>query len=629
MTSTTISKIPTWRRLPIGVEMRGDDEAHARVWAPRRKAVELVTYGDDDRVERVLPLDREDQGYFSGFVEDLHPGTRYRFRLDHGEAFPDPASRYQPDGPHGPSEIVDPTVFHWTDSRWPGIPLRGQIISEIHLGTFSAAGTFRGAIDNLDAMLDVGFTTIEIMPVADFGGRFGWGYDGVNPYAPTRLYGSPDDFRALVDAAHARGLAVILDVVYNHFGPDGNYLTQFAKQYFSGQPTEWGDALNFDGPRSAAVREFIVENAGYWISEFHLDGLRLDATQSIFDKSDRHVIADITSRARQAAGNRPIIIIAENERQDRRLLEEFGVDAVWNDDFHHSAFVAATGKHEAYYNGYRGTAQEFISAAKYGYLYQGQYYAWQRHRRGTPTLRFDPCRFINYIESHDQVANSLGSRRLHRLTSPATFRALTALVLLGPNTPMLFQGEEFSVTNGFPYFAGHSGELAQMVWKGRATFLTQFPSIAAIHSMDVVPDPARDETFEMAKLDWADRKSHQDVLAMHRDLIAIRKTDPVIRRQPAAADGGLDGAVIAERAFILRYFTQDGDRLLVVNLGDRLHADPIAEPLLAPPESMRWRTIWSSEDSQYGGAGRSELEAEHEGWWLPPHSTSLLAPELR
>src|SRR4051812_43371169 len=345
MASTTFPNLPTWRRLPIGVELNNDGEAHARVWAPDRESVELVIYGRGNDIERTVSLEPEDDGYFSASVADLRPGTRYRFRLDRGEAFPDPASRYQPEGPHGPSQIVDPTAFRWTDTRWPGLSLRGQVISEIHIGTFTPDGTFRSAIEKLDAIADVGFTSIEIMPVADFGGRFGWGYDGVNLYAPTRLYGTPDDLRALVDAAHARGLGVILDVVYNHLGPDGNYLTQFARKYFSGKPTEWGDALNFDGPQSAAVREFFIANAGYWISEFHFDGLRLDATQQIFDESERHVLSDIVVRAREAAGRKNIVIIAENERQDRRLLLDpsaggIGVDAVWNDDFHHSAFVA-------------------------------------------------------------------------------------------------------------------------------------------------------------------------------------------------------------------------------------------------------------------------------------------------
>ena len=626
MTSTTAPQIPAWRRLPIGVEVNADGEAHARVWAPRRKSAELVTY-EGDAIVGAMPLTSEPCGYFSGPVPGVRAGTRYRFRLDAGDAFPDPASRYQPEGPHGASQVVDASTFRWTDATWRGIELQGQIILEIHIGTFTTDGTFRAAIDKLDALVDVGITTIEIMPLADFPGKFGWGYDGVNMYAPARIYGTPDDLRALVDAAHSRGLGVILDVVYNHLGPDGNYLSLFSDKYGSGKATEWGDAHNFDGEHSASVREFFVENAGYWISEFHLDGLRLDATQSIFDQSDDHVIARVVGRARSAAGNRGIIVIAENERQDRRLLADFGVDAMWNDDFHHAAFVAMTGTNEAYNSGYHGSPQEFISAAKYGYLYQGQYYAWQKDRRGTSTLRFGPARYVNYIDSHDQVANSPNSRRLLEQTTAGRYRAMTALLLLGPQTPMLFQGEEFGATTPFFYFADHGGELGRMVRVGRAEFLSQFPSFAKGGGIDQLPDPAADDTFARCKLDWRERDTHVEALALHRDLIALRKSDPVILRQRGAIDLGLDGAVIGDRAFMLRFFADDGDdRLLVVNFGGRFHADPIAEPLLAPPTQSLWRTKWSSDDPRYGGTGIVDVDVEKQGWWIPGESAVLLAP---
>ena len=626
MARKTALTIPAWRRLPIGVEVSADGNAHARVWAPRRTSVELVTYSGD-LVASVVPLEHEKDGYFSGVLPGVAVGTRYRFRLDGGDAFPDPASREQPDGPHGPSQVVDPSAFRWTDSGWSGIGLAGQIILEIHVGTFTPAGTFRAAIDKLDALVDVGFTTIEIMPIADFGGRFGWGYDGVSMYAPTRLYGTPDDLRALVDAAHARGLGVILDVVYNHLGPDGNYLGQFSDKYFSGKATEWGDAHNFDGHSSGPVREFFIENAGYWISEFRLDGLRLDATQSIFDESDSHLIADVVARARAAAGDRGIIVIAENERQDRRLLDGFGVDALWNDDFHHASFVALTGTTEAYNSGYRGTPQEFVSVAKYGFLYQGQYYAWQKDRRGTPALRFGPSRYVNYIESHDQVANSPHSQRLHKLTSPGRFRAMTALLLLGPQTPMLFQGEEFGATSPFFYFADHGGELGRMVHLGRAEFLSQFPSFLAGGGIKQLPDPANDATFTDCKLDWTERETHPEALALHRDLIALRTSDPVISRQPGAIELGIDGSVIGERAFVLRFFgANNDDRLLIVNFDARFHCDPIAEPLLAPPAGGLWRNIWSSEDPRYGGDGMSDVDVKGDGWWIPAQAAVLLAP---
>ena len=456
-TSKPTGRPPSLRRYPIGVEFlhrsSGPPQVHARVWAPECGLVELVTQ-DDPGTTIGSPLDSEGNGYFSGSIENVQPGTKYRFRLDGGDAFPDPASRYQPEGPHGPSAIIDPATFGWTDADWKGVRLAGQVLYELHVGTFTREGTFRAAIDRLGDLADVGVTTIEIMPLADFPGRFGWGYDGVNLFAPSHLYGTPDDFRAFVDAAHRRQLGVILDVVYNHLGPDGNYLPRFSSRYLSGKRTEWGDALNFDGEASAPVREFFVTNARYWIDEFHLDGLRLDATQQIFDASSPHIIAEVASAVRDAAGDRATIVVGENEPQDAGLLhsrEDDGcaLDALWNDDFHHTAWVAATGRAEAYYCGYRGSPQEFISAAKYGFLFQGEWFDWQHRRRGTPALDLSPERFIVFTQNHDQVANTARGQRIHRETSPGRHRALTALLLLLPQTPMLFQGQEFAASSPF------------------------------------------------------------------------------------------------------------------------------------------------------------------------------------
>jgi maltooligosyltrehalose trehalohydrolase len=633
MHGTTNPITPAWRRLPVGVEIDAKGQAHARVWAPRRKSVELVCIRPDGGIGDTATLTREPSGYFSGFIAGLQVGSRYKFRLDGGDAFADPASRYQPQGPHGPSQVVDPSSFTWTDDAWRGLAIDGQVISEIHIGTFSETGTFRGAIEKLDAIADVGITALEIMPVADFGGEFGWGYDGVNLYAPTRLYGTPDDFRALVNASHERGIGIILDVVYNHLGPDGNYLTQFSESYLGSKPTEWGDAINFDGENSAPVREFIIENAAYWITEFHVDGLRLDATQQIFDQSPNYIVADIVTRARAAAGDRSIVIVGENEPQQVRFVKPqgdggYGLDALWNDDFHHAAFVAASGKAEAYYSGYTGRAQEFVSAAKYGFLYQGQYYAWQKNRRGTSALHVDPKRFVNYLESHDQVSNLARSRRMHQLTDPARLRALTALLLLLPQTPMLFQGQEFCASAAFPYFAGHKGDLARQVREGRAKFVSQFPSAAAAGAFDILPDPADPRTVEMSRIDWSERQTHSGALRLHRDLIALRKSDPVISAQRGANRGGLDGIVITDHAFALRYFAADDlDRLLVVNLGARKLMDPLAEPLTAPPTNCRWRTLWASEDPRYGGSGAPDVDVEGKGWIIPAHAAVLLHAE--
>ena len=609
------------RRLPIGVEV-GPGGAHARVWAPRRRRVELVVEGG-----RAFPLDAERDGYFSATVPGLSAGTRYRFRLDGGDAFPDPASRFQPDGPHGPSAIVDPAGFEWTDAAWRGRALRGQVLYEMHVGTYTPEGTWAAAAARLPDLVDVGVTVVEMMPVADFPGRFGWGYDGVDLFAPTRLYGGPDDLRRFVDRAHALGLAVILDVVYNHLGPDGNYLTQFSDHYFTDRyRTDWGDPVNYDGEGSGPVRELYLANARYWIDEFHFDGLRLDATQNVYDRGDDHVLAAVVRAVRDAARGRETIVVAENEPQEVRLVKPpaeggFGIDGLWNDDLHHAARVRLTGRTEAYYADYLGTPQELVSALKYGYLYQGQWYKWQKQRRGTPSLRVPRCRFVTFIENHDQIANSARGLRLHALSSPGRHRAMTAVVLLSPGTPMLFQGQEFSSSSPFLYFADHAPELAKKVAAGRRQFLAQWPTLAGENPC--FSEPSDPRTFERCKLDHAERETHADALRLHRDLLRLRRQDPVLRAQ---GEGGFDGAVLSPDAFVLRYFGEDGeDRLLLVNFGRDLLLSPAPEPLLAPPEGRRWTLGWSSDDVAYGGCGSVE-PALDAGWLLPGEAALLLLP---
>jgi len=602
-----------------------DGGTHFRVWAPRREHVEVVLEGGAGA--RAITLEREDDGYFAGLVAEASAGSRYRLRLDRGASFPDPASRFQPDGPHGPSEVVDPAAFRWTDSAWRGRALEGQVLYEMHVGTFTREGTWRAAARELPELADVGITTLEIMPVADFPGSFGWGYDGVDLFAPTRLYGEPDDMRAFVDAAHAAGLAVLLDVVYNHGGPDGNYLREFSDSYFAKRATEWGDAINFDGDGSAPVREFFLSNAAYWIDEFHLDGLRLDATQSIADSSPTHILVELGERVRAAAGPRATTVINENEPQHASLVRPpsqggCGLDAIWNDDFHHSAMVAVTGRDDAYYTDYRGTAQELLSAAKYGFLFQGQWYRWQEQRRGRAALDLDPARFVHFLENHDQVANSARGDRLHRLTSPGRWRAMTALLLLGPQTPMLFQGQEYASSKPFLFFADHHPELAAKVTKGRAQFLSQFRSLALPEMLGRLAEPNDPDVFERCKLDRAERARHREAYALHRDLLRLRREDPCFSAQRRR---GCDGAVLADASFALRFFAEPstdsgqaaGDRLLVVNLGRALHLDPAPEPLLAPPDGARWAVHWSSEDPRYGGLGTPPLDAAEDDRRVP------------
>jgi maltooligosyltrehalose trehalohydrolase len=613
------------RRLPIGAEMADDGRVSFRVWAPAVHRLAVVLRGGD----AVVDLHREDSGYFEGTAA-ARAGDRYAFRLDQSEKlYPDPASRYQPEGPHGPSQIVDPSAFPWSDRDWRGVSAEGQVIYELHVGTFTPEGTLSAAAGYLEELAALGVTVVEMMPVAEFEGRWGWGYDGVDLYAPFHGYGQPDDLRRFIDRAHAAGIGVLLDVVYNHLGPVGNYLRAFSPAYFTDRyVNEWGDAINFDGPDAAPVREFFITNAGYWIDEYHFDGLRLDATQQIFDQSDRHVIADIGERVRQAAAGRATLVVAENEPQHTELIRPvaeggYGLDALWNDDFHHSAIVAATGRAEAYYSDTRGTAQELLSAVKYGYLFQGQYYHWQRQTRGTPALDIPPHRFVAYLENHDQVANSVHGRRLHQQISPARHRALTALLLLTPATPMLFQGQEYGSSRPFLYFADFEGELADAVKKGRAEFLSQFPS-AARYLQESQPDSPSDErTFERSQLDQGERSRHQSIYDLHRDLLHIRRELGALRN---VTRGRVDGAVIGPHAFIIRLFGDRGvredDRVLVINLGEPLNADSLAEPLAAPPRACDWAVQWSSEASRYGGNGAVDIL--NDGQWCVPGDVAVL-----
>ncbi|MGZ5553122.1 MAG: malto-oligosyltrehalose trehalohydrolase [Chthoniobacterales bacterium] len=619
------------RRYPIGAEPMGDGRTHFRVWAPKAKRVDVVLEESaESAAQRTFhPLEAEAGGYFSG-IAPAKAGALYRFRLDGAENFhPDPASRFQPDGPHGSSAVVDPKSFAWSDQDWRGIKLRGQVLYEMHIGTFTPEGTWAAAAKQLPELVDVGITTVEVMPIADFAGEFGWGYDGVDLFAPTRLYGTPDDFRAFVNTAHSLGMGVILDAVYNHLGPEGNYLRVFSNDYFTARyENEWGDSLNFDGPNSAAVREFFITNGRYWIDEFHLDGFRFDATQSIHDQSGDYILGEIGRAARAAAGERAIILVAENEPQHTKLVRPRsmggdGLDGLWNDDLHHSSIVALTGQHEAYYSDYRGTPQEFISAAKYGYLFQGQLYGWQETERGQPTFGVGPESFIAFIENHDQVSNSARGDRVRFKTSPGRYRAMTALLLLGPWTPMLFQGEEYGASTPFVYFIDAQGELRDAIKKGRFKFLEQFPSLASDEVQAQLPPPSDPESFRQCKLDFSERGKFPHLYDLHRDLLRLRRDDARFREQKM---GGVDGAVLGDKSFVLRFFGEDDDdRLLVVNFGKRQVMASLPEPLLAAPLGCRWEVLWTSESVRYGGPGPSDVVTD-QAWILPAEATLALRP---
>jgi maltooligosyltrehalose trehalohydrolase len=629
------TKDQIFRRLPFGAEVIPEGGVHFRVWAPQREEIEVVLSGAQSQHQsgfaRSFKLKREKNGYFSGIVPSAGDGTLYRYKLDDEDGlYPDPASRFQPDGPFGPSQVIDPGKFTWTDGNWKGISIDGQVLYEMHIGTLTSEGNWEASAQYLKELADTGITVIEIMPVAEFPGNFGWGYDGVDLFAPSHLYGRPDDFRQFVDKAHAFGIGVILDVVYNHLGPAGNYLKQYSESYFTRKyKNEWGEAINFDGPDSEPVREFFITNAGYWVSEFHIDGLRMDATQQIFDKSSEHILTAITHNVREKAGKKKVILTAENEPQHAKLVRPAseggnGLDAIWNDDFHHSAMVALTGHNGAYYSEYLGNPQEFISCFKWGFLYQGQLYKWQRNRRGTPCYGLKPSTFILYLQNHDQIANSCCGVRMQHLTSPGLYRTMTALLLLAPGTPLLFQGQEFAASSPFFYFSDVSGALAENIRISRLKFLSQFRNLAQSEVQSGIPRPDAPTTFQSSKIDLDERFRHTEAYCLHRDLLKLRREDPVFCSQEA---GHLDGAVIGLQAFVLRFFGIRGDdRLIIFNLGRDLHLDPAPEPLLAPPEATFWQVLWSSDSPKYGGIGTAPLETE-DNWLIPGQAAVILKPK--
>ncbi len=609
----------------LGAIVEGDGITTFRVWAPDRRRVEvLVEHAGEQVCSRLVP---ESDGYFSAELQ-APPGSRYLFRLDGGQAFPDPCSRFQPEGPHGPSEVVDFRSFNWTDASWTGVSLIDAVFYELHVGTFTPEGTYAGIRQKLPWLRDLGVNVLELMPVNTFPGRFNWGYDGTHPFAPCAVYGDPDELRRLVDEAHAHGIAVLLDVVYNHFGPDGTYLAQFSKHYFTKRhTTEWGDPVNFDGEGSGPVRAFFLENIRHWVAEYHLDGMRLDATQTLYDDSERHVLAELTDAAREAAGERTLLLLAENEPQDRALLLPTarggrGCDAMWVDDFHHSARVAATMRSEAYTTDYRGTASELLSCVRFGALYAGQWYAWQQQRRGTPLHEVAPERLVFFLQNHDQVANLAMGDRLHVFGEPR-LRALTAFWLLLPHAPLLFMGQEFFASTPFLYFVDHEPELQALVREGRRDFVAQFPSTR--HALDkegVDPDIGV-VAFQRSRLDWSDAERNEKALSLHRELLRLRREDPVF-----AARTRPEGATLSENALVLRWFGDDerGDRLLVLNLGADLTFDPCPQPLLAPPAGGEWKPLLSSREVRFGGHGAVFPDGTRR-WQIPGQCALVLTSQ--
>ncbi len=584
--------------LPIGA-LPDAEGTRFCVWAPNARQVEVVLHTATGL--QAHPLTRDADGYFGGHVEGVGTGARYSYRLDGGELRPDPASRSQPEGVHGPSEVVDPRAFAWSDHGWRGRPLEELVIYELHVGTATPAGTFDSLIERLDDLRALGATAIELMPVADFPGERNWGYDGVNLFAPTRAYGGPEGLRRLVDAAHARGLAVLLDVVYNHFGPDGNYLWGYSRDYFTDRhKTPWGDALNFDGPGSRPVRDYFIGNALHWAHEYHLDGLRLDATHAIIDDSPTHLLAELaaTVRASLPAG-RHFVLIAENDTNDPAVVRPggrgaWGLDGVWADDFHHQVRVALTGEREGYYADYTGSAEDLALTIKQGWFYQGQEAPRLGRPRGAPADDVAPPRFIYCIQNHDQVGNRALGERLNHDVGLAAYRAASALLLLCPQTPLLWMGQEWAATTPFLFFTDHNPELGRRVTEGRRREFARFTAFRG----EAVPDPQAAETFGRSKLRWEERAlaPHSGVLRLYTDLLALRSAHPALRERGRDA---YTVTPVGEGALLLERRAPGGEALLLaVSLTGPAHIT------LGAARRGGWRVRLDSEAADYGGDGR-------------------------
>ena len=500
--------------MPFGARItpRG---VHFRLWAPGRAQISLCLaqehdedggHGEHGQPEHTLPMEPCEDGWFE-LTERCCCGTlRYRFQVSDDLRVADPASRFNPDDVHGASEVVDPAVFDWKDDGWQGRPWEQAVIYELHVGTFSPAGTFAGVTERLDYIAALGVTAIELMPVADFSGERGWGYDGVLPYAPDSRYGRPEDLKTLIQAAHERGLMVLLDVVYNHFGPDGNYLHVYAKEFFTERHhTPWGAAINFDGPGNRNVREFFIHNALYWLHEYHLDGLRLDAVHAIIDDSEPHILAELAQRVQASTANRrQVHLILENDANQARYLGRSGYTAQWDDDIHHALHVLATGEEDGYYRDYADEPVRLLGRClSEGFAWQGESSPYRDDgRRGEPSAHLPPQAFIAFLQCHDQIGNRAFGERITQVASESAVRAAAAIILLAPAIPMLFMGEEFGATTPFRFFCDFSGELGKAVTQGRRREFARFARFADPAAQSTIPDPNAEETFLASKLDW-------------------------------------------------------------------------------------------------------------------------------
>lgn len=584
----------------LGATYLGDGKCRFLVWAPNVNSLELKLLGQH---ERLLPMASGDRGYFELEVDEVQPGTRYSYRIDGRRERPDPASRLQPDGVYHASAVIDPQ-FIWGDEHWHGIPLHQYIAYELHIGTFTTEGTFNAVIAHLDTLKDLGITAIELMPVAQFPGSRNWGYDGVHPFAVQNTYGGPDGLKRLVDGAHARGLAVILDVVYNHVGPEGSYLGEFGRYFTDCYHTPWGKAINFDGSHGDEVRRFFIENALYWIRDFHVDALRLDAIQTIFDNSAQPFLRELTVAVHDEAKQlgRQIYVTAETNQNDIRQVtpieqQGLGIDAVWKDDFHHSLHALLTGERVSVYRDH-GPLENVAKAYREGFVLTGQYSQFHKRRHGRSSRNISANRFVVFAQNHDQIGNRLHGERLSQLVSFEQLKLAAGAVLLSPYVPLLFMGEEYGETAPFPYFVDHSDEqLLKRVRKGRLRDYSEF-----MRDAETVPDPTSEETFCRSVISHRLPASgeHRALWEFHRRLIELRKSVPSL----ALLDNQRQEVTVDSKTGLMqsRRWCDEAETVALFYFGAQQ-----AEPQVVLPDG-RWTKILDSADIEWSGPGTTATD---------------------
>jgi malto-oligosyltrehalose trehalohydrolase/4-alpha-glucanotransferase len=614
--------------MPFGAEVQPDGTVRFRLWAPMHKQISLAIQNGGETLS-MMPAE---DGWHELTTDRAKAGSRYLFELPDGLRVPDPGSRYQPEDVHGPSEVIDPGAYPWTDDDWKGRPWTEAVLYELHVGTFTPDGTYLAVIDKLDHLVDLGVTAIELLPVSDFPGKRNWGYDGVLPYAPDGAYGRPEDLKALVDAAHAKGLMVFMDVVYNHFGPDGNYLNAYAKSFFTERHhTPWGAAINYDGPDSGPVRDFMIHNALYWIEEFHLDGLRLDAVHAIIDDSPKHLLEELAERVHALKGpDRHVHLVLENDANQARFLARGAdgkpqwYDAQWNDDLHHALHVAASGETGGYYADYADVANKLGRSLAEGFAFQGDPSAYRDGEvRGEPSAHLPPTAFVTFIQNHDQIGNRAFGDRITAFSPAEAVRAVASLYLLSPAPPMLFMGEEWASAQPFPFFCDFGPELAEAVRKGRSEEFAKFPEFQNPEARERIPDATDEQTFLSAKLDWDNigKAPHADWLAWYRRALSVRCAE-VVPRLAGLPGGTGQHDVLGEKLLRVSWQLGDGSRLAVLaNLFDRdtTAAGKVdgrviwtegqvgaADGRLGP-----WAVVWTIDES--GGGKRSRGATEDTG----------------